>query len=121
MTQSREGHKVDPSRRQETQNKKWRKVGARGHKKKQAWGLGRAAMRLSVQNAAQRWSQTSIWTILAQIPNRGGGPLPISFGCLGFGHHFANSQLCVNAKIAQVEKMKKCPGQFLHQVQKSNS
>ena len=50
-----------------------------------------AAMRLSAQNAAQRWSQSSIWTILAQISNRGGGPLPISSGCLGFGRHFAEN------------------------------
>ena len=45
----------------------------------------------------------------------GGGPDEISSGCLGFWRHFSgNSQLCLNAKIAQVEKMKKCPGQFLH-------
>ena len=48
----------------------WHKVGARwaqGVTKKQAWSLGMAAMRLSAQNAAQRWSQTSIWTILAKF------------------------------------------------------
>ena len=31
------------------------------------WSLGRAAMRLSAQNAAHTGSQTSIWTILVQF------------------------------------------------------
>mgnify|MGYP000146463516 CR=1 FL=1 len=47
------------------------------------WGLDRSAMRLSAQNAAQRWSQTSIWSILAKCWNRGGGPLPEPLGCRG--------------------------------------
>ena len=49
------------------------------------WGLDRSAMKFSTQNAAHTWSQTSVWTSLAQSSNRGGGPLPISFGCLDLG------------------------------------